>query len=69
FRQSDGDIAATLGAMIRAPEFSAAIDAAPKFKDPVRFVFSAVRLAYDDRVILNTVPVQNWLNRLSQGLY
>ncbi|MGL4290643.1 MAG: DUF1800 domain-containing protein [Phreatobacter sp.] len=69
FRQSDGDIAAVLAAMIRAPEFSAAIDAAPKFKDPVRFVFSAVRLAYDDRVILNTTPVQNWLNRLSQGLY
>ena len=38
-------------------------------KDPVHFVVSAVRACYGDRVVLNTVPMQNWLNRLGQGLY
>jgi hypothetical protein len=28
-----------------------------------------VRLAYDDKVILNTLPIQNWLNRLAEGLF
>ena len=32
-------------------------------------MFSAVRLAYNDKVIVNTVPIQNWLNRLAEGLY
>ena len=35
----------------------------------MRFVLSAVRLAYEDKVILNTQPAQNWLNRLAEGLY
>jgi hypothetical protein len=30
---------------------------------------SAVRLAYDDRVVLNTAPIQGWLGRMSEGLY
>ena len=28
-----------------------------------------MRLAYDDKVILNVGPIQNWLNRLAEGLY
>jgi uncharacterized protein (DUF1800 family) len=35
----------------------------------VHYVISAVRLAYDDKPILNAAPVINWLNRLGQGLY
>ncbi|WP_029004357.1 DUF1800 domain-containing protein [Azorhizobium doebereinerae] len=67
FQASDGDIAAVLDTMIRAPEFEGALGT--RFKDPVRYVYSAVRLAYDDKVITNTLPVQNWLNRLGEGLY
>ncbi len=67
FLRSDGDIAAVLRTMVDAPEFTA--QAGQKFKDPVRYVLSAVRLAYEDRVILNTQPVQNWLNRLAEGFY
>jgi uncharacterized protein (DUF1800 family) len=67
FLRSNGDIAAVLRTMIDAPEFSAS--SAQKFKDPVRYVASAVRLAYEDKVILNTQPLQNWLNRLAEGLY
>ena len=65
FQQSDGDIAIVLNTMFHAPEFNAG----QKFKDPMRYVLSAVRLAYNDRVVLNTAPVQNWLNRLAEGIY
>jgi uncharacterized protein (DUF1800 family) len=67
FKASDGDIAAVLSTMVHAPEFTASLKPGMKFKDPVQYVLSAVRLAYDDKVILNTVPIQSWLNRLSEG--
>jgi uncharacterized protein (DUF1800 family) len=64
---SDGDIAVTLQAMFDAPEFMGSL--ARKFKDPMHYVVSAVRLAYDGRPILNPGPMMGWLNRLGQGLY
>jgi uncharacterized protein (DUF1800 family) len=69
FRNSNGDIAAVLSTMIHSPEFAASLKAPAKFKDPVQYVYSAVRLAYDDKVILNTQPIQGWLNRMGEGLY
>jgi uncharacterized protein (DUF1800 family) len=68
FLRTDGDIASVLRAMVNAPEFAAAA-AHGKFKDPVRYVFSAVRLAYGDKVILNTTPIERWLNRMAEGFY
>jgi uncharacterized protein (DUF1800 family) len=67
FQRSDGDIAATLRVLVTSREFDASLGKA--FKDPMHYAVSAVRLAYDDRVILNTTPMQNWLNRMSEGLY
>ncbi len=67
FRTSDGDIAGVLAVMFKSPEFSG--PPPPKYKDPMQFVLSAVRLAYDTKVILNSGPVINWLNRLGEGLY
>jgi uncharacterized protein (DUF1800 family) len=69
FKSSDGDIAAVLSTMVHAPEFAAALSPGTRFKDPVQYVYSAVRLAYDDKVILNTAPIQGWLNRMSEGLF
>jgi uncharacterized protein (DUF1800 family) len=69
FKASDGDIAAVLSTMVHGPEFTASLKSGTKFKDPVQYVFSAVRLAYDDKVIRNTQPIQNWLNRLGEGLF
>jgi uncharacterized protein (DUF1800 family) len=69
FKASDGDVAAVLATMVHAPEFVASLKPGVKFKDPVHYVFSAVRLAYDDKVILNTQPIQGWLNRLGEGLF
>ena len=67
FMRTDGDIASVLDTLFHAPEFAASFGT--RFKDPVRYVYSAVRLAYDTKVVLNTAPIQNWLNRLAEGLY
>jgi uncharacterized protein (DUF1800 family) len=67
FQTSDGDIAATLRVMFASPEFAASLGR--KFKDPVHYVISAVRFAYDDKPVLNANPMIGWLNRMGQGLY
>ena len=69
FQRTDGDITAVLSTMVHSPEFAASLKGGAKFKDAVQYVMSAVRMAYDDKVILNTTPIQNWLNRLSEGLF
>lgn len=69
FTRTNGDVRAVMSAMIRSPQFEAALGKQAKFKDPVRYVLSSVRLAYDDKVVLNTAPIQNWLNRLGEGLF
>jgi uncharacterized protein (DUF1800 family) len=55
FMRTQGDIASVLDTLFHAPEFAAAQGTC--FKDPVRYVLSAVRLAYDDKVIVNTAPI------------
>jgi uncharacterized protein (DUF1800 family) len=67
FRASDGDIASTLRALFRTPEFASA--RGRKFKDPMHYVTSAIRFMYDDTAILNPAAVIAWLNRMGQGLY
>ena len=67
FQDSDGDIAQVLDALFRSHEFKASLGHA--FKDPRHYVISAVRMAYGDRTILNTAPIQGWLNRLAEGAY
>jgi uncharacterized protein (DUF1800 family) len=64
FLKTDGDIVAVLRTMFLAREFKAALGG--KFKDPMRFVVSAVRFAYDGRVFTNTRPIMNWLNGLGE---
>lgn len=67
FLHNDGDIASVLKTLFRSPEFAAS--SGSKFKDPMHFVVSAVRLAYDDQPILNATPLIGWLNRMAQPLY
>jgi uncharacterized protein (DUF1800 family) len=67
FTRSDGDIPTVLEALFTSPQFAASLHT--DFKDPIHYVVSAVRLAYDDRPILNAQPIVNWLNRLGEGLY
>ena len=67
FQRTDGDIAAVLQTLFKSPQFLASLD--HQFKDPVHNVISAVRLAYDDKPILNSGPMLNWLNRMGEPLY
>src|SRR5712671_1059009 len=67
FRSSDGDIAATLRVLFASDDFEKSLGT--KFKDPLHYVVSAVRLAYDDKVILNAGPMINWLNRMGEPPY
>jgi uncharacterized protein (DUF1800 family) len=64
FMHTDGDISAVLRTLFLARELSASLGG--KFKDPMRFVVSSVRFAYDDRPISNTRPLVNWLNGLGE---
>jgi len=67
FMHSDGDIAAVLRTLFLSREVGSALGS--KFKDPMRFVVSAVRFAYDGRPISNTRPLLNWLNGLGEAPY
>ena len=67
FQKTDGDIPSVLLVMFRSAEFNASLKS--KFKDPMQFVLSAIRLAYDTKLIMNVAPLQGWLGRLAQGLY
>ena len=65
FMRTDGDIGAVLHILFMSREFDAALGS--KFKDPTRYVVSAIRFAYDGRPISNTRPVLNWLNGLGEA--
>ena len=67
FSASDGDIAAVLTTMFHSPEFTASLNG--KFKDPIHYAISALRATYGDTVIINPLPLLNWLNRMGEGLY
>jgi uncharacterized protein (DUF1800 family) len=65
FQQTHGDIAAVLETLFKSREFEASLGS--KFKDPMHYVISTVRLAYDGKPVLNTHPILNWLNALGES--
>jgi len=67
FQRSDGDIAAVLRTMFESREFTASLG--KKFKDPMHYVVSSVRLAYDGKPVANIRPVVNWLNSQNEALF
>ena len=67
FQRSDGDIAAVLHTMFESREFEASLG--KKYKDPMHYVVSAVRLAYDGKPIANIRPVVNWLSGQGEPLF
>jgi uncharacterized protein (DUF1800 family) len=67
WKATDGRIASVLETLFTSAEF---MNAPPsKFKDPMRYVLSSVRLAYDSKVVPNVGPVLDWINRLGEPLY
>ena len=73
FQQSDGSIPAVLREMFLDPALRAGLDAGTpqfeKFKDPMQFVLSSLRLAYEGKTITNYRPIIGWLTQLGEPLY
>jgi uncharacterized protein (DUF1800 family) len=67
FLASDGDIGTTLATMFAAPEFRASLGG--KFKDPLHYVVSAVRLAFDENPIPDAQPVLGAVGLLGEPIY
>jgi uncharacterized protein (DUF1800 family) len=72
FQRSGGDIAKVMRTMIESREWVAGTDPKrhdAKFDDPMRFVVSSVRLAFDGKPIANALPLVYWLNQLDEPLF
>jgi uncharacterized protein (DUF1800 family) len=73
FQKTDGSIPAVLREMFLDASFIAALNASQpaleKFKDPMQFVVSSIRLAYDGKAIANYRPMIGWLQQLGEPLY
>ncbi|WP_019465416.1 DUF1800 family protein [Dyella japonica] len=67
FQRTDGDIAEVLQTMFDSKELAASYG--KKFKDPMQFVVSSVRMAYDGKPIANAKPLLNWLNQLGEPVF
>jgi uncharacterized protein (DUF1800 family) len=67
FRDSDGEIAATLRVMFRSGEFAESLGR--KFKDPLHYLVSMMRWGYDGQPVANAGPMLGWLARMGQPLY
>ncbi len=68
WQASGGDIAAVLHTLFTRAEFAASL-AQPQFKDPMRYVLSALRASLDTEPIRNPQPVLLMLNRLGEPLF
>ena len=66
--RTHGDIAAVLHTMFTSAQFAQSL-AQPRFKDPMRYVASALRASLDGRVITNPQPLIGMLYRLGEPLY
>ena len=75
FESTDGSISAVLRDMFLDRDFIKALNGQTstldKFKDPMQYVVSSMRLAYDGReiAITNYHPAVNWLQQLGEPMY
>lgn len=67
FQRSDGDIAQVLRTLFTSPELIGRHGG--KYKDPMQFVVSAVRLVADGRPIEDARPLAHWLDQLGEPLF
>jgi uncharacterized protein (DUF1800 family) len=67
FARTNGDLTQVMRALLTSHEMASSLGL--QLKDPMHFVISAFRLAYDDRPIANAHPVINALNSLGEPLY
>jgi len=69
FQKTDGDIAQTLATLFASPQFADPLYAGKKFKDPVQYVYSSIRLLYPGEVLKNTRPLAGALAQLGEPVY
>ena len=67
FSATDGDIAQVMRAMFASTEFRASLGG--KFKDPLHYTLSALRLVLDQRPLPDPLPVIGALARMGEPLY
>ena len=67
FLDTSGDIPSTLRTMFASPEFRASLGT--KFKDPLHYTLSALRLVLDERPLPDAQPVIGALARMGEPLY
>jgi uncharacterized protein (DUF1800 family) len=67
FRRTDGDIPSILRTLFASSEFAASLGT--KFKDPMHFLISAVRVTHGADAITNLQPVEDWLNLLGEPVF
>jgi uncharacterized protein (DUF1800 family) len=67
FLASDGDISATLRVMFESKEFMDSLG--KKAKDPMHYIVSALRFAYEGQPLTNMGPAAHWLEELGEPLY
>jgi uncharacterized protein (DUF1800 family) len=67
WKRSNGDIAQVLATLFASDEFKASLG--HKFKDPMHYAVSAVRVVYGNQLIVNAQPIVNWLNRMGEPLF
>jgi uncharacterized protein (DUF1800 family) len=67
FQRTDGDIAAVMRTLFSSPALTAG--STRKFKDPIRFVVSAMRLTLDGRPITNAQPLVGWLAAMGEPVF
>ncbi len=67
FLDTGGEIPAVLRAMFASPEFRASLGT--KFKDPLHYTLSALRLVLDGRPLPDAQPVIGALGRMGEPLY
>jgi uncharacterized protein (DUF1800 family) len=67
FSATDGDVAQVLRTLFASPEFRASLGR--KFKDPLHYALSALRLVLDSRPLPDTQPVIGALARMGEPLY
>ncbi len=68
FQDSNGDIAQVLDYLFHSREFRKSLKT-PLLKDPEHYIISSMRLAYDDRSLLNPKPVVGWISQLGEPVY
>jgi uncharacterized protein (DUF1800 family) len=67
FRRTHGDIAEVMRTLFTSRELESSLG--KKFRDPMQYVVSTVRFAYDGKPIANAHPIVNWLNGQTESLF